>query len=265
MKEILLVLFLWPITTNGQGIISIKPQDSAVVSVVPTSFHFSSFYKKYTDANGIPVISSGKVPDAALVEARKIILQMLGKVPDVIPIMVKYKIRVAVMSVNEVPTDIPEHSDLNRAFPETDWNQRGRGYGATIKRPATSCAEENLLCYTNDRYKGENILVHEFAHTIHEFGLRYLDPMFDNKLEDVYSNAKKRGLWVNTYAITNQKEYWAEGVQDWYNVNLSAVPSNGIHNEIHTRQGLKNYDHDLYDLISLYFNDNDEKVGCQAR
>ena len=238
--------------------------DSSVISSVPASFHFNDFYKKYINAGGIPVISSEKVPDAALLEAKKIIGQMLANVPEIIPKLQVYNVRVAIMGVNELPTDIPEHSDLNTEFPGTNWNTRGRGYGATVERPATTCAEENLLCYTNDRYKGENILVHEFAHTIHQLGLHFLYPGFDEQLACIYDIAIERGLWKNTYAISNVKEYWAEGVQDWFNVNVKSVPANGIHNEISTRQQLKDYDPDLYDLISLYFSDTNEKVGCQA-
>ena len=163
------------------------------------------------------------------------------------------KIRIAVMSKDELTTDIPEHSDLNRAFPETNWDTRARGLGATAVRPVTSCAEENLLCYPDDRYAGEDILVHEFAHTIHQFAIRYLDRGFDKKLNEIYDHAKANGLWKNTYAISNANEYWAEGVQDWYNLNQEAIPGNGIHNEINTREELEHYDAELFDLINRYF------------
>lgn len=235
------------------------------VTGVPASFAFDTFYKKYIDADGIPVISSGKVPDEALLEARTIIIVVLRKIPAVRDKIISNKGRVAIMSVSELPTNIPEHRDLNTAFPETNWDTRGRGYGATLQRPATSCAEENLLCYPIDPYKGENILVHEFAHTIHLLGLRYTDPSFEEKLKAAYDNAKKKGIWSYTYAISNLQEYWAEGVQDWFNVNLVANPANGIHNEVHTRAQLMLYDPKLYDLISSYFLDDNEKVGCQSK
>src|SRR5688572_15336127 len=178
-------------------------QDSLKVSGVPSSFGYNPFYKKYIDANGIPIISSDKVPDAALLQARKIVVQMLSnvKLRVAAKTIAQNKIRIAVMSKDELTTDIPEHSDLNRAFPETNWDTRTRGLGATAVRPVTSCAEENLLCYPNDRYSGEDILVHEFAHTIHQFAISYLDQDFDNKLEKIYERAKAKGLWKNTYAI----------------------------------------------------------------
>jgi hypothetical protein len=241
-------------------------KDSLKVSSVPSSFGFNSFYKKYIDAYGIPIISSDKVPDAALLQARKIIVQMLSnvKLPDVAKTIAQNKIRIAVMSKDEMTTDIPEHSDLNKAFPETNWDTRARGLGATRIRPATSCAEENLLCYAKDKYSGEDILVHEFAHTIHEFGIQYLEPDFDNKLEDIYKRAKARGLWKNTYAISNAKEYWAEGIQDWYNLNREAILPDGIHNEINTKAELKGYDRELFDLINAYFENENNKFSCHS-
>ena len=239
-------------------------QDSLKVSSVPGSFGFNPFYKKYIDANGIPIISSDKVPDAALLQARKVVVQMLSnvKLREAAKTMAQNKIRIAVMSKDELTTDIPEHSDLNRAFPETNWDTRARGLGATGVRPATSCAEENLLCYSNDRYSGEDILVHEFAHTIHQFAILYLDRGFEKKLNKIYEHAKANGLWENTYAISNANEYWAEGVQDWYNLNREAIPGNGIHNEINTRAELEHYDAELFDLIKRYFEKEDDKFSC---
>ena len=238
--------------------------DRLKVTTVPASFNFSSFYKKYADANGIPVISSAKVPDAAVFAARQIVIQMLDdlKVSGAVKYLNKYKVRISVMAKDEVTTNIPEYSDLNKVFPETNWDTRGRGFGATIERPATSCAEENLLCYPNDTYKGECILVHEFGHTIHEMALRFIDPDFDKQLIAIYVGAKKKGLWNNTYAISSYTEYWAEGVQSFFNTNLQAIPTNGIHNEINTREELKNYDTDLFNFISKYFMVDTRQIGC---
>jgi len=125
-----------------------------------------------------------------LIQARKIVLQMVARIPHCKAALIKNNVRVAVMSVDEVTTDIPEHSDLNRVFPQTDWDKRSRGLGPTKARPATSCAEENLLCYDEDRYKGEDILVHEFAHAIHLLGLSLIVKSFDTALEKCYAEAK---------------------------------------------------------------------------
>ncbi|MEL0117350.1 MAG: family 16 glycoside hydrolase [Opitutae bacterium] len=47
------------------------------------------------------------------------------------------------------------------------------------------------------------------------------------------------------YAWRNRSEYWAEGVQCWYDTNRTMDHD---HNHIHTREQLKNYDHALAKL-----------------
>ncbi|WP_457129431.1 hypothetical protein [Mucilaginibacter sp. HD30] len=239
-------------------------RDTAVVNKATANLRLNAFYKKYLNADGLLIVSSSNVPDEALLQARMIILQMLAKISAVKNKLIANKIKVAVMGINEVTTDIPEHSDLNTAFPETNWNTRTRGLGATVARPVVSCAEENLLGYARDNYRGEDILIHEFAHTIHLMGLNYLDNDFDNKLKSIYNDARKNGLWENTYAISNYQEYFAEGVQCWFNANLEAIPCNGVHNQINTKTELNNYDPKLFELISLYFNDDPKKVSRQS-
>ncbi|KYF75161.1 hypothetical protein BE17_35885 [Sorangium cellulosum] len=234
----------------------------ASVSDVPSELGLDPFYKKYIDAAGIPVISSEKTPDAALLRACSVVTRMLGYRDDVRQAMIANHTRVAVMAETEVTTDIPEHSDLYEAFPGTDWDTRARGLGATPARPASSCAEENVLCYPSDPYLGEDILVHEFSHAIAIMGIAFAEPTFDQELEDVFEGAIQAGKWADTYAATNKDEYWAEGVQDWFDTNIESIPGNGIHNEINTRAELRDYDRPLHDLIARYFPDDAWRPTC---
>ncbi|WP_437311095.1 hypothetical protein [Sorangium sp. So ce388] len=234
----------------------------ASVSDVPSELGLDPFYKKYIDAAGIPVISSEKTPDAALLRACSVVTRMLGYRDDVRQAMIANHTRVAVMAETEVTTDIPEHSDLYEAFPGTDWDTRARGLGATPARPASSCAEENVLCYPSDPYLGEDILVHEFSHAIAIMGIAFAEPTFDQELEDVFEGALQAGKWADTYAATNKDEYWAEGVQDWFDTNIESIPGNGIHNEINTRAELRDYDRPLHDLIARYFPDDAWRPTC---
>jgi hypothetical protein len=180
-------------------------------------------------------------------------MELLKRRPLVVAAMIQRDTRIAIMADTEVTTDIPEHSDLYTAFPGIDWDVRARGLGATPARPASSAAEENVLCYANDAYAGENIFIHEFAHTIAIMGLQDVDPLFDSRLQAAYDAAIASGLWVNTYAATNKEEYWAEGVQAWYNANLESDPPDGVHNAINTRAELATYDPGLYQLMLEVF------------
>ncbi|WP_129352707.1 hypothetical protein [Sorangium cellulosum] len=234
----------------------------ASVSEVPSELGLDPFYEKYVDAAGIPVISSEKTPDAALLRACSVVVRMLGHRDDVRQAMIANHTRLSVMAETEVTTDIPEHSDLYEAFPGTDWDTRARGLGATPARPASSCAEENVLCYPSDRYRGEDILVHEFSHAIAIMGIAFVEPTFNQELADAFRSALQAGKWADTYAATNKDEYWAEGVQAWFDTNLESIPPNGIHNEIDTRAELRDYDRPLHDLIARYFPDDAWRPTC---
>lgn len=220
------------------------------VGAPPAELKLDPFYKKHVDFRGLPIVSSAKVPDAALVKARAIVREMVSKRPEVIAELVKQKVRVAIMAKTELTTDIPEHATLS---PKDYWDKRARGLGASTDRPAVSGAEENLLGHPDDRYKGENILLHEFAHTIHTMAMNALEPGFDASVQALYDAAKKKGLWDRTYAMENHKEYFAEGVQSWFDVNLESNPPNGIHNHVNTRKELETYDPELAALIRKVF------------
>ena len=210
----------------------------------------SSFYEKYTSAGGFPIVSSTKVADAALLEAAYLIDRMLEGRDDIRDAIIASRTRLAVMAPTELTTDIPEHSDLT---PKEYWDRRARGLGATDIRPAVSCGEENLLCCTGDPYSTENILVHEFAHVIHQMGLKVVDPQFDTRLREAFEAAKGDGLWSGKYAGGNRHEYWAEGVQSYFDTNRE---NDNEHNHVDTREELREYDPRLFALVDSVFRSN---------
>ena len=237
---------------------AVHAQDTKLVPAitrVPESLHLDKFYKKYLDANGIFITASWRVPDSAMVQAWRILKFMTGDLPKpVLDAMVKVKTRVSVMARYEGTTDIPEHAHL-AADTTLNWDLRARGLGGDLELPLTSCAEENLLAYQIDKYHAEDILIHEFAHSIHLIGIVQVDTTFNKKLEKLLNQAVAKGKYANTYAKTDIAEYWAEGVQDWFNVNAEAPKADGKHNPLNTREELKKYDPDLYELISHYFSE----------
>ena len=235
------------------------------VGAVPPALGLSAFYVRYLSAGGLPVVSSGKVSNAALQAAASMARHMLARRPDLLAALQQDGVRVAVIASSERTTDIPEHSDLQ---PRQEWDKRARGFGATRGRPVCSVAEENLLGLAEDRYRGESIFVHEFAHTLHLMALRRVDPDFDRKLRALYQDAMRQGLWHGTYAATNRGEYWAEGVQSWFDANIAVDVPNGIHNGIATREALERYDPGLATLIAGVFRGESwrwERPGAHAR
>lgn len=203
------------------------------------------FYTKLVSADGFPIVSSAKVADAALLEAAWIIDRMLEHRPDVRQELIRHKTRLCVMAPDEFTTDLPDFSKLE---PKFYWDRRARGLGGDV---SVSCGEENLLLYPGDPYAAENILIHEFAHTI-DAALRRIDPAFGERLETAFREARAGGHWKGAYAGTNPAEYWAEGVQCWFDNNRE---NDREHNHVNTRAELKEYDPALAELVRAMFGD----------
>lgn len=243
----------------------------AVISAPSEELALNPFYKKYTDALGIPVVSSEKAPDAALLVARDIVIHMLAKRPDIRQEMIRKKMRIGVMAQSESTTDVPEQRNWKkparndpRLTPSernnydngiakmTDkeyWDKRARGMGGN----PTTCAEENLLGYPGTRYFGENILVHEFSHAIMGVGIRTADPALFTQIQDAYKQAMAKGLWKNHYASTNANEYWAEGTQTWFWSNYEYMDGT---TRVQTPEDLEKYDTKLYELLGRVYPDH---------
>ena len=225
-----------------------------VLSPIPAatreSFQLSPFYAKCVMVGDFPVVSSVKVGDPALSEAAAIVKAMLAGREDILRAMAKNKVRLSVMATTERTCDLPEHADLT---PKEYWNRRARGLGATRERPAVSCGEENVLCCPGDPYSTESIMVHEFAHAIHEMGVNTLDATFDRRLKEAYEAALKAGKWKNCYAAENHHEYWAEAVQSWFGTNRE---NDAIHNHVNTRAELEEYDPAVAKLCGEVFPGN---------
>lgn len=225
------------------------------VTSIPKGKNIPSFYQKYIETEGLYVTSSGKVSDEALLKACDIISLMLAKRPDVKAHMVKKGCHVMVIGKDEETCDLPEFAHICNCEDSIKyWNWRARGFGGAPEDEfSSSCGEENLLALPQDKYVGENILIHEFAHLIHTVGIVGVEPDFNERLEALRQNAIRKGLWEKTYAVSNKEEYFAECVQSFFNCNRYAEPANGVHNWVNRRTKLKTYDPDMYRLLQEYF------------
>lgn len=225
------------------------------VTGIPEGKNIPSFYQKYIETEGLYVTSSGKVSDEALLKACDIISLMLAKRPDVKAHMVKKGCHVMIIGKDEETCDLPEFAHICNCEDSIKyWNWCARGFGGAPEDEfSSSCGEENLLALPQDKYVGENILIHEFAHLIHTVGIVGVEPDFNERLEALRQNAIRKGLWEKTYAVSNKEEYFAECVQSFFNCNRYAEPANGVHNWVNRRTKLKTYDPDMYRLLQEYF------------
>ncbi|PQO28001.1 hypothetical protein C5Y96_16625 [Blastopirellula marina] len=231
----------------GFLVTSAHAEPSYRVAAPPEEMKAPEFYGKYIDAGGYPVLASKTVDDYALKEAAYLIELMLRKRPDIKHAMVASGSRMLIIAHNEYTTDLPEFAHFT---PKDYWDARARGTGGSKTDPFCTCGEENLLGYDGDPYSTECILIHEFAHNIHLRGMVNIDPTFDDRVKKAYDEAMAAGLWKGKYASVNHHEYFAEGVQSWFDNNRA--PDHD-HNHVDTRAELKEYDPGLAKLCEEVF------------
>jgi hypothetical protein len=218
------------------------------------AYMLQPFYTRYADAKGVPIIASDAPSDEAMRRACMLVEDLIGVHDDVRQQLLTQKIRFAMMGRSEKTVDLPDFAYLG----DIDWRARGLG-----GMPTAVCAEESILCdRMADRWRGESICVHEFAHTMQMAGYSLADKMFDGRLRNAYNAAIAAGLFANTYAASDDAEYFAEGVQDWYNTNQEVPRADGVHNHVNTRAELRSYDPMLYAILARVLPDKPAYRDC---
>ncbi len=249
----------WPVAASA------APEETVyTVTAPPKGMNIPNVYTKYISAHGYPIVATAKTSDYALKEAAYLADLMLAKRPEVREAMIKSGSRMCIMAWNEFTTDLPEFEHLGMIpmpeFPGISgkdfWDARARGLGGSEQDPLCSCAEENILAYPGDPYAAECIVIHEFAHNIHLRGLVRVDPTFDTRLKETFKKAMEAGLWKGKYAATNHHEYFAEGVQSWFDNNRE---NDHDHNHVNTRAELLEYDPGLAAICREVFGDTELK------
>jgi hypothetical protein len=276
-----------PVSTNYQGLRTTRdyqpllanPGGSngtakpAAVQVVPiddelrSSYRIDPFYKKTLTSAGVVIVGSDKVSDWAFLEAAYTLDHELHDSPGwVRDALTTNKVRLAILAIVEYTMDLPENNRRERTVAEAAFqDRRSRGLGGM---PNCSCAEENLLNLRGDPYggdgspnSGENITVHEFAHTLASAIGRAQgrDGAFWTKLRKALADAKAPGGHLEVfnqdrrspvYASSNEQEYWAEGTQAWFG---HANPRNS--GGLRTRDDVKKQDPQLAALLAEIYGD----------
>lgn len=204
-------------------------------------------YSQLREDATVPMLATAAVRAAALDEARATLDGMLADRADLRDALAASGAYLIVMASDEFVHQFPEYAHLE---PPLYWARRSRGFGAHPANPATSVGEENLLRMRGDPMGEESILVHEFAHTLHQMALDRVDATFTPRLRAAFDAARAEGRWAGKYAATNADEYWAEGVQSWFDANR---PPDHDHNEVNTREELQAHDPRLAALCAEVF------------
>ncbi|WP_295121211.1 hypothetical protein [uncultured Chitinophaga sp.] len=234
-----------------------EPEPEVVIPLVPPgeSKHFglTNYYEKFralkVGADSIPIVSAKTVSDEALKRAGDVCAVLVGTLPNSsLPELRRQRVYLAVFGNAQYPDVLP-------GWPRgLDATRYGGGFGPSPTYRACGVHEGDIMRNSFDRYKTENIVVHEFGHAIKNMALEVMDASFKKKIQDLYDKAKAAGRWVNTYAGSNPDEYWAECIQSYFNVNAPGpAGGDGIHNDIWNREKLAVYDAEMYGLLDAIY------------
>jgi len=214
------------------------------------------FFSKQLDYHGIPIKAHEVVTDEALREAFGRLDMMLRHQPVVLTNLVAAGAELHIIGKDQVTSDLPEHRHMKgkkiHSYNDQTVDERTRGLGGLL----TSCGEENLLHLEQDRYRGRDICVHEFAHNIRSVGM---SPEVRVKFDDQWQRSLKNNLWVGSYAGSNADEFFAE-LTMWYFGTFGDMgmkepkPAKG-------KEGLMKYDPEAFALLDEFYSGR-IKVGA---
>jgi hypothetical protein len=232
----------------------------------PAKFQIDPYYTKFTWAREFIVLGSKHVSDEALLRANDIVRKMFAYRHDILKAMISDGARLIVLGRNEKLSDLPEFKEVKERaeFDEV----RYCDYAPTRKRMVV--AEENVLGLAGEPFAGKCMVISVFAKGLYQVaGLRAVDPdferrrgkqqyelrlkrldiEFDQRIRKLYDEAMSKGLWKGTAAARNSIEYWAAGVEAYFDAAGTSSPPHGADRPITSREALKAYDSDLFTLV----------------
>ena len=211
----------------------------------------NGFFTKLLSFHNILIKAPAVVVDEAMYRAWDHVALETARIPMAVSNIAAAGGELHIIGRDQGTTDLPEwRQDKHVPLYEPTYNgatrdRRTRGMGGLL----TSCGEENLLNLPNDRYRGSDICLHEFAHEIEGYGMgREIRAKFDAQ----YQVSTNKGLWLGTYAGSNPSEYFAELTMWYFNSHGSFLGFRGTRPEPGT-EGLKKYDPDAFALFDQFY------------
>lgn len=256
LASVLLIGCASPFHAVLQPTATSSPTLSPTATATPTGLSYipyQSLMAEVLKTGPVYVTADASVPMAALNDAAIMLATMLRHRPDVITILDDEGAIIAIFGRTETVCSLPYFS----IFHGTDvcTSRYAGGAGGTFSLPVTACSEKNVLKEPDDPYGrgtepfGQNVCVHELAHTIMDVGLNEADR---ERIEARYEAAKSAGLWAGDYAMTDSNEFFAEMSQAYFSA-APAVPIDTNHYGINGPASLKRYDPATFALIdSIY-------------
>ena len=216
-----------------------------------------AFYNRYIDADGIAIIGNTCTPDAFFVAAKKIVLIMTSKHPELrkqLRGLWYFDIR-----WDGFPKDedciTPPLFPTNPASFVSGWCANALytdddGYMVGIGRCFATIGPHSPFMQT---------FVHEFAHALeariyrldNTFGRPTTNPKVKGELHKAYETATANGTWEGAYASYSIHEYWAEMVERWFYIDDGDPET--YTTEFETYEDFKEKDPLAYALLDKWF------------
>jgi hypothetical protein len=242
----------------------VRKQPSVIAP--PARFKVDPYYAQFTYAREFVVLGSKHVSSEALLKANDTIRKMFAYRHDILKAMIAEGARLVVLHHTERLSDLPEFRDAasKAGFDEVRYHD----YTPTIKLMVVP--EENILRAPGEPFAGKAMVVSVLAKGIcrvcgtrpvqlgfntkgpkqqYELRVKRLDIEFDNQLAKLHEAARQAKLWRGTPADRDRAEYWAAGVEAYFDAAGTGFPPDGAHRPITTREALKSYDPGLYALV----------------
>lgn len=234
-------------------------QKQPSVIAPPAKFKIDPWYTKFTWAREFVVVGRGASDDAML-QANDTIRKMFAYRHDILKALIADGMKLVVLEKNELLTDLPE---CKAAADKLKIDPRARRFSYHPECKLVVIGEEEIVSGTNASKPATSPVIGEFARALyHVTGTRPVDPnwenrgrdvqqyelrvkrldiQFDNRLKEIHEAAAGKGLWKGTLAAKERVEYWAVGVQAYFDA--------GGDSKVATRDRLKEHDPELYALV----------------
>lgn len=217
-----------------------------VDSVAPEYLPYANLMQQITGVGPLYATGSSIVNPVALEEASRMLEVMLAHRRDILDRLQAAGSLIAVFAPSEEACDLPYFSALSGPVCEG----AAGGLGGTPGRPATACSERNVLAYPDDPYgrglvRGENVCVHELAHTIMNVGLTEADRQ---RIRTRFDRVKTTRRWQGDYSMESVEEFFAEMSQIYFCANPE-IPTPLHTHGVNCAQELKGYDPQTFQLL----------------
>mgnify|MGYP000535010783 CR=1 FL=1 len=235
-------------------------------SVHPTPDRFAEArtLPKYVWCRGFSIFGTADVSDEAMLCVDQTIRNLFRYRHDILKTLIDADVAVAVYADDELPSDVPVHKTLPVAsFLRHDEPETAVGLSTSLR---LGVAQSEIM-----NADGGNPLIGRMALAAYlyaglrpidptfdqrrqkqqyEIGLERMDIRFDRRVQALYKAALQKGLWASTPATDNRFDYFAQGVQAFFDANRVADAEG---REVNAREQLLQYDPELATLVGDLF------------